>query len=354
MTYAAIVDDSAECANSAAPVAGESLLVARDITKSNGSGKSRFDALRGISLDIRRGESVAVTGKSGSGKSTLMHLLALLDTPDGGSLHVEGRDARSLTAAALNRLRNGAFGFVFQQFFMIPNANVLDNVTLPLKIAGVPGRERKTRGLEVLEQVEMAEKANNRATDLSGGQKQRMVIARALVNEPKLIFADEPTGNLDSVTSEVIEDQLGIVQSVITAIVGVLNAFAAIGLFAAGFGIINTLLMSVQERTREIGLMKALGVGRSHVFALFSTEAVFIGFLGSAIGSLIAILFGTLISKVLANGILSDLTGLRILSFDPISVALVILLIMALAFVAGTLPAARAARQNPIDALRFE
>ena len=184
------------------------ILAARDITKSYGAGSSRFEALRGVSLDIRRSESVAVVGKSGSGKSTLMHLLALLDRPDGGTLSVEGADARSLPAAALNRLRNEAFGFVFQQFFMVPNASVLDNVVLPLKIAGASGRARKERGMEVLEQVELADKAANRSTNLSGGQKQRMVIARALVNHPKVIFADEPTGNLDSATSEVIEDLL--------------------------------------------------------------------------------------------------------------------------------------------------
>ena len=123
---------------------------------------------------------------------------------------------------------------------------------------------------------------------------------------------------------------------------------------AAGFGIVNTLLMSVQERTREIGLMKAMGMGSGSVFALFSTEAAFIGFLGSAIGSAAAIGLGTAVSGALARGPLSDLEGLQILAFTPGTVAGVILLVMAIAFVAGTLPAWRAARQNPIDALRYE
>lgn len=184
------------------------LFEARGLTKTYGTGASRFDALRGIDLDISRGESVAIVGKSGSGKSTLMHVLALLDSPTSGSLRVAGADAESLKTADLNRLRNTDFGFVFQQFFMIPNASVLENVVLPLKIAGVSAAERRRRGMEVLTLVEMADKAGNRATNLSGGQKQRMVIARALANSPQAIFADEPTGNLDSATGEVIEDLL--------------------------------------------------------------------------------------------------------------------------------------------------
>lgn len=155
-----------------------------------------------MSLDVQTGESVAIVGKSGSGKSTLMHLLALLDRPDAGSVMVDGSDARHLTKRAMNRLRNQRFGFVFQQFFLTPKLSVLENVILPLKIAGVRPGERKRRGMAVLEQLDMADKAKNKATDLSGGQKQRVVIARALVNEPSVIFADEPTGELDRGTGE--------------------------------------------------------------------------------------------------------------------------------------------------------
>ncbi len=151
-----------------------------------------------------------------------------------------------------------------------------------------------------------------------------------------------------------LEDQLGAIDSVITGLVWVLNGFAIIALIAAGFGIVNTLLMSVQERTREIGLMKALGMGAGRIFALFSAEAVFIGFLGSALGAVLGIVTGTIISDVLAAGILKDLEGLRVLAFDPLQVLLVTLLVMFLAFAAGTLPAAKAARQDPIDALRYE
>ncbi len=184
------------------------LVEARGLVKSYGTGEARFDALRGVDIAIDGGESVAIVGKSGSGKSTLMHILALLDTPTSGSVVVSGQDARGLGTRALNTLRNKTFGFVFQQFFMVPSATVLENVTLPLKIAGMNAKDRKERGMEVLHQVELADKAGNRGTNLSGGQKQRMVIARALANRPRAILADEPTGNLDSATGAVIEDLL--------------------------------------------------------------------------------------------------------------------------------------------------
>ncbi|MBC7590264.1 MAG: ABC transporter permease [Salinibacterium sp.] len=151
-----------------------------------------------------------------------------------------------------------------------------------------------------------------------------------------------------------VADQIGTFQAVIDGIILVLNAFAVIALLAAGFGIINTLLMSVQERTREIGLMKAMGMSGGRIFALFSTEAVFIGFLGSAIGAGVAIIVGGVISQVLARGLLQDLAGLQILTFTPGAIATVLLLVMGIAFIAAVLPASRAARQSPIDSLRYE
>lgn len=185
-----------------------SVLSTTDLTKVYGSGANRFDALRGITLSIEEGESVAIVGKSGSGKSTLMHILALLDVPTTGSLIVDGSDAATLRGKQLNDLRNRTFGFVFQQFFLTPNASVLENVMLPLTIAGVRTGERKRRAHEALRQLDLDDKARNKAIDLSGGQKQRVVIARALVNNPRIIFADEPTGNLDSVTGATVEDML--------------------------------------------------------------------------------------------------------------------------------------------------
>ncbi|MDF2434682.1 MAG: putative transport system ATP-binding protein [Mucilaginibacter sp.] len=186
----------------------ETVLETRDLAKSYGRGANRFDALKGVSLSIDRGESLAIVGKSGSGKSTLMHLLALLDRPSSGQVLLNGSDAASLAGATLNRARNQTFGFVFQQFFLIPNTSVLDNVILPLKIAGIATRARKKQAMEALDSLGLADKAKNNATDLSGGQKQRVVIARALVNDPSVIFADEPTGNLDTATGGVVEDIL--------------------------------------------------------------------------------------------------------------------------------------------------
>jgi putative ABC transport system permease protein len=151
-----------------------------------------------------------------------------------------------------------------------------------------------------------------------------------------------------------VADQLGMFKAVIDGIILVLNAFAFIALLAAGFGIINTLLMSVQERTREIGLMKAMGMSSRKIFALFSLEAVFIGFLGSAIGAGVAMLVGSLVSSVLAGGFLSGLAGLQIVAFTPLAILQVLLLVMGIAFVAAVLPASRAARQSPIDSLRYE
>lgn len=183
-------------------------LEAVDLSKHYGAGESRFDALRGVSLRIDAGESVAIVGRSGSGKSTLMHLLAALDTASSGSVLIHGQDARTLSPRALDRLRNREFGFVFQQFFLNAQQSVLDNVTLPLAIGGVARAERRRRGLAVLEQLGLAEKAGARAVTLSGGQKQRAVIARALSGSPSIIFADEPTGNLDSTTGGAVEELL--------------------------------------------------------------------------------------------------------------------------------------------------
>ncbi len=185
-----------------------SVLQANQLTKIYGKGEAAFAALNAIDLEIAKGQSVAILGKSGSGKSTLMHLLALLDSPTSGSVFVDGVDASKLSTVKLDKLRNQSFGFVFQQFFLNANQSVLENVILPLKIAGVSAGVRKERAMKVLASVELEEKATSKANDLSGGQKQRLVIARALINEPQIIFADEPTGNLDSATGALIQDLL--------------------------------------------------------------------------------------------------------------------------------------------------
>lgn len=155
-------------------------------------------------------------------------------------------------------------------------------------------------------------------------------------------------------TGTTVADQLGTFTTVIDGIVLVLNAFAIIALLAASFGIVNTLLMSVQERTREIGLMKAMGMGSGKVFGLFSLEAAFIGFLGSAIGVGVAMIAGSVVSATLAGSLLSNLPGLTLIAFDPVSIALIIVVVMVIAFLAGTLPAARAAKADPVESLRYE
>lgn len=174
----------------------------RDLVKVYGKRSAAFTALKGINLDIYEGESVAIVGKSGSGKSTLMHLLALLDRPTSGTVCIEHSDSTNMRPRDLNRLRNQSFGFVFQQFFMNPNDTVLENVMLPLKIAGVRRRERRERATKALQIVGLSHRLKFKANDLSGGQKQRVCIARAIANDPRIIFADEPTGNLDSATGE--------------------------------------------------------------------------------------------------------------------------------------------------------
>lgn len=184
------------------------VLKAEKLKRIYGKKDATFMALGGIDLSIKEGESIAIIGKSGSGKSTLMHLLALLDEPSEGSVYIDGSNAHELSTKDLNRLRNKSFGFVFQQFFINGNDSVLNNVILPLKIAGVGVKERTKRAMAVLREVELEDKAKNKANDLSGGQKQRVVIARALINNPRIIFADEPTGNLDSSTGQKIESLL--------------------------------------------------------------------------------------------------------------------------------------------------
>lgn len=184
------------------------VITTTGLRKTYGKGENAFHALQGIDISINKQESVAIVGKSGSGKSTLMHILALLDTPDQGTINVNGTEASKIKGQELNMLRNSTFGFVFQQFFLNPQDTVLENVMLPLLIAGKTAKESKKIAMEKLALVDLADKAKNRATALSGGQKQRTVIARALANNPDIIFADEPTGNLDGKTSVIIEDIL--------------------------------------------------------------------------------------------------------------------------------------------------
>jgi putative ABC transport system ATP-binding protein len=176
------------------------LIDLRNVTKRYKIGEQEILALNGIDLSIEQGEYAAIIGPSGSGKSTLMHLLGCLDTPTTGTMMIDGVDVSRAGSNKLSEMRNQKIGFVFQSFNLLPKFNVLQNVELPMIYSGVSASERHRRALEAIERVELQHRVKNTPLQLSGGQMQRVAIARALVNKPKIIFADEPTGNLDSKT----------------------------------------------------------------------------------------------------------------------------------------------------------
>ena len=184
------------------------MIELKNVTKVYGKKKNQFTALKNVSLTIPTGASVAILGKSGSGKSTLMHAISGLDKPQKGQVIIDGQDILQLKSKHVDEFRAKKIGFIFQSFFVQGNESVIDNVSLPLEIARLPRKKRAHKINVALKAVDLYDKRKNRAKDLSGGQKQRLAIARAIVGDPQIIFADEPTGNLDSETGAKVEELL--------------------------------------------------------------------------------------------------------------------------------------------------
>jgi putative ABC transport system ATP-binding protein len=190
-----------------------SIIHLQDLKKNYYLGRQVIEVLKGITLDVMKNEYVALMGPSGSGKSTLMNIIGCLDTPTSGSYILNGKDVSDMSDNDLAEVRNKEIGFVFQQFNLLPRLTAAENVALPLVYSGMPKKQRMQKALDVLEKVNLADRSHHKPNEMSGGQNQRVAIARAMVNDPSIILADEPTGNLDSKTSHEIMELFEIIHA---------------------------------------------------------------------------------------------------------------------------------------------
>ena len=324
----------------------ESLIELKDIYKIYHMGDEQVCANDGISLNINRGEFVAIVGKSGSGKSTLMNIIGALDVPTSGSYLLGGEDVDQMSDDQLADIRNRMIGFIFQQYNLLPKSNLLENVELPLLYAKIPAEERRERAMRSLERVGLAEKWKNMPNQLSGGQQQRVSIARALTGDPSLIenFLYEKFKNEDLYTVTAMSEMLDSLNSMIAMVSAGLGGIAGISLLVAGVGVMNIMLVSVTERTREIGIRKALGAKRSVIMQQFVIEAA----VTSSLGGVIGILLGSI-----ATSTIGALAGLNATP-TPMAVIVSFSVSLGIGLLFGYMPASRAAKLNPIDALRSE
>lgn len=184
------------------------MIVTQNLSKSYGHGQGQVEALRSINLEVEQGENVALVGPSGAGKSSLLYLIGLMDAPTGGDVQLFGRSTAALADVERSRLRGQTLGFVFQSFNLLPQLSAWENVALPLRYARVSARDRRRRSFEMLERVGLLDRASHRPSELSGGQEQRVAVARALVTHPRVVLADEPTGNLDRASGAVVLELL--------------------------------------------------------------------------------------------------------------------------------------------------